>query len=1403
MILRRIVALSVLVLSALVTAQAQIPGQNVNMVAGTMWPGGDPFLQRQNEPSMAVSSRNPLHILGGANDYRTVDLPGLPEGGVTGDAWLGLFKSTNGGGRWTSVLLPGYPQDNSPEGLASPLKGLQAGADAMLRAGSHGLFYYSGLAFNRGEGQPSAIFVARYQDRNNTENGDPFQYQGTTIVARNAPGDFLDKPALAVDIPRAGSGTCDIGGAPTRSGSVYAAWTIFLGDDHPHGKKDSDDDDEESATSEIRSRIVFSRSSDCAATWSVPVTLSDSRTNQSASIAIDPRNGHIYVAWRQFETWDWIHAIKIVKSIDGGRTFSRPVPIWGFFPFDQGTTGTSFRTNSYPCIAVDHTGRVYAAWSARGYAPGNHHPFKGDARIVVATSRDGRFWTFPRAVDNFPGRGHQIMPALSIAGGKLQLVYYDFREDVSGFFQQYVDELSILNLPPGTPGKKRHTVDVRTAQADPGQYPQFASYAVTPIDPSAEASRYMIGSRPGSSIIEQLQFSPPNLPLFGLGTVPFIGDYIDITGRAILPARGPGGEEQWRFSGPGDDAVFPLVWSDNRDVRPPADGNWSNYTPPTFAGSGGPSIFDPTQTARVCVPGQAGMRNQNIYTSRVSPGLVAGSPGNAKPLSTSLPRAFVVFAQNTTAELALYRFSIRNQPVGGAASFEQFAVLTFVDVLIPAGSSGARTVYVTSTDPKATVLVDIVQIAGAGVPSPPPDGRSSTVVLNPDITNPDITNPDITNPDITNPDITNAEVHNPDITNPDITNPDITNPDITNPDITNPDITNADVANPDITNPDITNPDITNPDITNPDITNPDITNPDITNGSISDYSYTATNEGNTSSQYEVDLEATDPVPGSIKLQLIIHRIYRTPVIDGCTLKQQTQNQVLLNLPRPLDFTEPITFWMEPGEQIKLTFRVVDTNRNDDITWAPTESLRVTVRADGVNWDAETGPEDEPASDTIEPTGGDPLVVVNSDEAGPGSLRAAIAFANENPNGDLPDTISFNIPGDVPHRINLDALLPVITDPVVLDGTSHPGYEGVPVVILDGSDLPRDIEGAYGLAVTGGGSVIRGLGVVNIPGKGIVLSGGGENLVQGNWVGIDPATGEAAPTEEAGIGILDGSSGNVIGVTCIPGDVPCQFGGERNIVSGNNGAGVAVYSGSGNMIRGNLIGTNASATEPVPNFGEGVAISGGIATQLGSTVSGHGNVISGNGGPGVLISREAGNQDQTVVTGNVIANNGAPGIVILSGENIPILGNSIYGNLRLGIDLGADGPTENDPSDADQGANRLQNSPQLEAAVAIQAGVFISGMAMTEAPNVPIRVEFFRNAPCSATNETPQARDLVHVFTGLSNADGVVTFQENVVQGLSLGDGVTATATASLIGEVGTRRNTSEISNCTTVIPSQ
>src|SRR5688572_25819267 len=138
------------------SAQQVIVGPNVNMVGGpasydpTRDPAliGDPFLQRQNEPSIAVSARNPCHLLGGANDYRAVDLEEALQL-ETADAWLGVFKSLDCGSTWSSTLLAGHPADVSPDGVASPLHGLEAAADATVRAGTSGMFYYSGIAFNR------------------------------------------------------------------------------------------------------------------------------------------------------------------------------------------------------------------------------------------------------------------------------------------------------------------------------------------------------------------------------------------------------------------------------------------------------------------------------------------------------------------------------------------------------------------------------------------------------------------------------------------------------------------------------------------------------------------------------------------------------------------------------------------------------------------------------------------------------------------------------------------------------------------------------------------------------------------------------------------------------------------------------------------------------------------------------------------------------------------------------------------------------------------------------------------------------------------------------------------------------------------------------------------------------
>src|SRR5262249_7185447 len=123
--------------------------------------------------------------------------------------------------------------------------------------------------------------------------------------------------------------------------------------------------------------------------------------------------------------------------------------------------------------------------------------------------------------------------------------------------------------------------------------------------------------------------------------------------------------------------------------------------------------------------------------------------------------------------------------------------------------------------------------------------------------------------------------------------------------------------------------------------------------------------------------------------------------------------------------------------------------------------------------------------------------------------------------------------------------------------------------------------------------------------------------------------------------------------------------GAGNLISGNTGAGVNIVGSraSGNLLQGNQIGTSASGTAPPGN------------------------------GTRVLIQSAS-----NTVAGNTIAFNGGAGVAVTGSTGNGIRGNGIRGNGGLGIDLGNDGVTPNDATDADTGPNNLQNFPSLGGA---------------------------------------------------------------------------------------------------------
>jgi hypothetical protein len=450
------------------------------------------------------------------------------------------------------------------------------------------------------------------------------------------------------------------------------------------------------------------------------------------------------------------------------------------------------------------------------------------------------------------------------------------------------------------------------------------------------------------------------------------------------------------------------------------------------------------------------------------------------------------------------------------------------------------------------------------------------------------------------------------------------------------------------------------------------------------------------------------------------------------------------------------------------------------------------------------------------------FLVTNTNDSGAGSLRQAIldgVAATAAANHDT--VIAFNIPGAGVHTIHVTSALPPIKD-LLIDGYTQPGSQAntlengtnaVLTIEIDGSNAGAAADGLVNQGTVPGAGVptvtIRGLVINRFGGAGIRVTGpGGAGfpgymIVQGCYLGTDASGTQARGN---GVGILFGTDAQGVVGEFSPG-----FGGNttpwpgyRNVISGNVGAGIAFDSADPQnpafgTVRNAYVGVDASGLAALGNGGDGIAIGpdGAMGSAgVGSFVYLYDNVVAANAGDGIDTqgpgTQAVGNTIGSGITGGALGNQGngayfhgdstgsltapfpqvgaaGPGVAHNAGAGVRVADDAIvdvngriYGNTGLAIDLGTAGPSANDASDVDTGANEGLNFPVITSATNVAGvGTRIQGTINTR-PNSQVEVHLFMNAACHASGYGQADQFLASVVGLTTDSSGNASFDKQV-----------------------------------------
>src|ERR1700745_1667726 len=315
------------------------PLDGTSIIAPDVLVNQDTAAAPQNETSIAVDPNNHNRVDASANDYvsRTwsCSISGTPCSAL-GDGYSGTYFSNDGGATWCC-------SSSDPAHLGTLIPGVErltggiydAGGDPSVAFDSQGHVFYAGLGFDR-TAPPNTVAV----NKGTFDGSGNLTWSAPTFINQTtSPSTLNDKEWIAVDHSAS---------SPFRD-RVYVTWTRFIFNPHTGAY--------------VQSPISEVHSSDGGKTFSSPqLIVGNVLYGQGSHPTVGP-DGTVYVFWDGSTRLATFDSIGMVKSTDGGTSWSKPVKVSDIVDILP-IANTAFRNNSFPAATVAPNGDIYATWSS-------------------------------------------------------------------------------------------------------------------------------------------------------------------------------------------------------------------------------------------------------------------------------------------------------------------------------------------------------------------------------------------------------------------------------------------------------------------------------------------------------------------------------------------------------------------------------------------------------------------------------------------------------------------------------------------------------------------------------------------------------------------------------------------------------------------------------------------------------------------------------------------------------------------------------------------------------------------------------------------------------------------------------------------------------------------------------